>query len=67
MTTAVCDERHKTVDMFIRLIIAGLISSFLAIGSLYLYASEKYALKDDIQVLRQDIHDGFERIEKRLP
>ena len=67
MTTAICDERHKTVNLLLRYIITGLVSSFFAIGSLYLYASEKYALKDDIQLLRQEIHDGFGRIEKRLP
>jgi len=65
--TAICEERHKNLNMLIRFILAGLISSFIAIGSLYLYASEKYALKDDIQLLRAEIRDGFQRIEKRLP
>ena len=63
----ICEERHRVLNMIIRYIVAGIISSFLAIGSLYLYASEKYALKDDIQLLRQEIKDGFQRIEKRLP
>jgi hypothetical protein len=67
MTTAICEERHKNINMLIRFILAGLISSFIAIGSLYLYASEKYALKDDIQLLRSEIQSGFQRIEKKLP
>ena len=68
MTNAqVCDERHKIVNMMLRYLIAGLIAAFLAIGGLYLYAGEKFALKSDISMLRSEIRDGFNRLEKRLP
>lgn len=63
----VCEERHKVINIFLRYIIAGLISAFLAIGGLYLYAGEKFATKGEISLIRQEIRDGFTRIEKRLP
>ena len=63
---AVCDERHKKDAKMI----AAIVSAFLGIGSLYLYANETYAEKDMVREMkreiREDIRLGFERIEKHI-
>jgi hypothetical protein len=67
MATDICAERHRVLDMFVRYLIAAVMAAFVSVASLYLYGNEKYAQKDDLALMRQEIKEGFARIEKRLP
>ena len=63
--------------MIIRYLIAGVLFSFVCISSLWLYSAERYAEKEELSLLRQDIRDmkiefvaemvrGFERVDKAI-
>ena len=67
---ASCEERHKMASAVMKGVVAGILAAFTAIGGQYLYASNRYATIDQVAEiktdLKQDIRDGFDRIEKSL-
>ena len=52
-----CEERHKSISLVIRYLVTGVIASFIAIGSFYLYAAEKYCEKSVVDLIRDDIRE----------
>lgn len=78
MTKELCDTKHKQISTILRYLILGVLTLFTAISSLYLYSSEKFVTKSEMQLVRESIRDiktdlakqmtdGFDRLEKRLP
>jgi hypothetical protein len=67
---ASCEERHKMLSSLVKACIAGVLAAFTAIGAQYLYAGNIFATKEQAKEiktdLRNDIKEGFDRIEKRL-
>ena len=67
---ASCEERHKMTRAILNGVVAGVLAAFTAIGGQYLYAGSMFATKDQVKEvktdLKQDIKEGFDRIEKRL-
>lgn len=77
MVNQACEVRHNTTKALLRYLITGVLMSLAGLGSLYLYAAEKYSTKEDVKGIRQemrilkselrsDMKEGFARIEKHL-